>query len=147
MNTSKRCYRSSVTEPYNGDYNESIFFLAILSSLGYIITEWLSDYYALLKSTTIKHPERLVTLDKDKYKDNENNRIINPFGSLFAFELIWFGRSVPEVQCQYLFNLCKAVVCLPYHIGYSTYFQFPLLSSSFQPQWLRISDCVEKTRS
>ena len=31
---------------------------------------------------------------------------------LFRMELIWFWRSARWVQCQYLFNLCKAALCL-----------------------------------
>ena len=65
------------------------------------------------------------------------------FANSFGMELIWFGRSVPEVQCQYLFNLCKAAVCLPYHIGYSTYFLFPLSKFSNQRPFVKIK--IDKT--
>ena len=60
------------------------------SSIGDLVTNWLTKYYTLLKNTIIQHSERLVTLetcdesdeetwpdqqkDNDKDKDNDNDK-------------------------------------------------------------------------
>ena len=149
MNTSKRCYRSSVTEPSNGDYNESIFFLAILSSLGYIITEWLSDYYTLLKITTLRD---LSPLTKTNTKTMKITNTFTSFKSELSILLVLclpLSWSDLEDLCQRfnvnicsifvrLWFVCHTILAIP-HI-FNFHFYLPVFNRSdceYQIVWKR----------